>query len=309
VPGSRMSRIWSYLQRGSPARPVCFVVEMKHQLSRRYGLDREISRLLTILRHLPRRRNRLSTTNEKLEAMKTKDPATRSAKAENLAGLPKIVSAVEWRKASEKLLAKEKAATHARDALAAERRRMPVVKIDKSYVFSGPGGKVRLLDLFEGHRQLVLYHFMFAPDVDGWPTAGCPGCSMFVDQVGNLAHLHARDTSLCLVSRAPLAKIQRYRKRMGWSIPWVSSADSDFNVDFGVTTREGETFGLSIFLRDGDDIYRSYFTSGRGVEALGSVWTFLDLTPLGRQEEWEDSPAGWPQTPPYEWWRRHDEYE
>ena len=95
---------------------------------------------------------------------------------------------------------------------------------------------------------------------------------------------------------------------MGWSIPWVSSADTDFNVDFGVTTKEGETFGLSVFLRDGDDIYRSYFTSGRGVEALGSVWTFLDLTPLGRQEEWEDSPTGWPQTPPYEWWRRHDEY-
>ena len=240
--------------------------------------------------------------------MKTKEPETRSAKAEDRSGLPKIVSATEWRKASEKLLAKEKAATHARDALAAERRRLPMVKIDKSYVFSSPGGKVRLLDLFEGRRQLILYHFMFAPGVDGWPTAGCPGCSMFVDQVGHLAHLHARDTSFYLVSRAPLAKIQRYRKRMGWSIPWVSSADSDFNVDFGVTTKEGETFGLSVFLRDGDNVYRTYFTSGRGVEALGSAWTFLDLTPLGRQEEWEDSPAGWPQTPPYEWWRRHDQY-
>jgi predicted dithiol-disulfide oxidoreductase (DUF899 family) len=233
----------------------------------------------------------------------TKKPETMKAK-----GLPKIVSATEWRKASEKLLAKEKAATRARDALAAERRRLPMVKIEKNYVFGGPGGKVRLLDLFEGRRQLLLYHFMFAPDVDGWPVAGCPGCSLVVDQVGHLAHLHARETSFCLVSRAPLAKIQRYRKRMGWSITWVSSADSDFNVDFGVTTGEGETFGLSVFLRDGNDVYRTYFTSGRGVEALGSVWTFLDLTPFGRQEEWEDSPAGRPQTPPYEWWRRHDEY-
>ena len=137
-----------------------------------------------------------------------------------------------------------------------------------------------LLDLFEERRQLLLYHFMFAPGVDGWPTAGCPGCSMFIDQVGHLAHLHARDTSFCLVSRAPLANVQQYRKRMGWSIPWVSSAESDFNVDFGVTTDEGETFGLSVFLQNGDSVYRTYFTSDRGVEALGSVWTFLDLTPL-----------------------------
>jgi predicted dithiol-disulfide oxidoreductase (DUF899 family) len=246
--------------------------------------------------------------NQEFETMNTKKPQTTRAKAEAGAGLPGIVSPIEWQKARDKLLAKEKAATRARDALAAERRRLPMVRIDKSYVFTGPGGKVRLLDLFEGRRQLVLYHFMFAPGVEGWPTAGCPGCSMFVDQVGHLAHLHARDTSFCLVSRASLAKIQRYRKRMGWSIPWVSSAESDFNVDFGVTTAEGETFGLSVFLRDGDSVYRAYFTSGRGVEALGSVWTFLDLTPFGRQEDWEDSPTGWPQTPPYAWWRRHDEY-
>jgi predicted dithiol-disulfide oxidoreductase (DUF899 family) len=238
--------------------------------------------------------------------MNTKTPE--AARAETGVGLPEIVSSREWHEARDKLLAKEKAATRARDELAAERRRLPMVRIDKSYVFTGPGGKVRLLDLFEGRRQLLLYHFMFAPDVEGWPTAGCPGCSMFVDQVGHLAHLHARDTSFCLVSRAPLEQIENYKKRMGWSIPWVSSAESDFNVDFGVTTTEGETFGLSIFLRDGDSVYRTYFTSCRGVEALGSVWTFLDLTPLGRQEEWENSPAGRPQTPPYEWWRRHDEY-
>jgi predicted dithiol-disulfide oxidoreductase (DUF899 family) len=222
--------------------------------------------------------------------------------------LPQVVSQVDWEGAHEQLLAKEKQATRARDALAAERRRQPIVRIEKDYVFEGPDGKAALRDLFDGRRQLVLYHFMFAPDVEGWPSAGCPGCSMVVDQVGHLAHLHARDTSFVLVSRAPLANIEQYRKRMGWTIPWFSSEGSDFNVDFGVTTDRGETFGLSVFLRDGDDVYRSYFTAGRGVEALGSVWTFLDLTPLGRQEEWEDSPKGHPQTPPYHWWRRHDEY-
>ena len=206
---------------------------------------------------------------------------------------PKIVSQAQWQAAHERLLAKEKAATRARDKLAAERRRQPMTRIEKDYVFTGPKGPARLRDLFEGRRQLVLYHFMFAPGVSGWPQAGCDGCSMFVDQIGH---------------PAPLANIEAYRKRMGWTLPWYSSADNDFNVDFGRTTPEGETFGLSVFLRDGDDVYRTYFTEGRGVEALGSVWTFLDLTPYGRQEEWEDSPPGWPQTPPYTWWRRHDEY-
>ena len=223
--------------------------------------------------------------------------------------LPRVVLQAEWKAAHEALLVKEKEATRARDALAAERRRLPMARIDKEYVFEGPGGKARLVNLFEGRRQLILYHFMFAPDVEGWPSAGCPGCSMFVDQVGHLAHFHARDTSFVLVSRAPLANIEPYRQRMGWTIPWYSSEGTDFNSDFGLTTDQGETFGLSVFLRDGDDAYRTYFTDGRGVEALGSVWTFLDLTPLGRQEIWEDSPAGYPQTPPYEWWRRHDEYE
>jgi predicted dithiol-disulfide oxidoreductase (DUF899 family) len=223
--------------------------------------------------------------------------------------LPQVVSESEWEEAVETLRAKEKDATRARDGLAAERRRLPMVRIDKEYVFEGPLGEASLRDLFDGRRQLLLYHFMFAPDVEGWPDAGCDGCSMFADQVGHLAHLHARDTSFALVLRAPLANIEGYRERMGWEIPWFSSADTDFNVDFGVTTDAGETFGLSVFLRDGDDVYRTYFTSRRGVEALGSVWTFLDLTPLGRQETWEDSPAGYPQTPPYEWWRRHDEYE
>jgi predicted dithiol-disulfide oxidoreductase (DUF899 family) len=222
--------------------------------------------------------------------------------------LPNVVSQAEWLAASKQLLAKEKKLTREHDQLAAERRRMPVVKIDKPYVFEGPAGKVSLPDLFEGRRQLIVHHFMFAPDVGGWPSAGCSGCSMFVDQIVHLAHLHARDTTYALISRAPLSQIRSYQKRMGWTVPWYSSAGSDFNDDFGVTTPKGETFGLSVLLRDGDSVFRSYFTTGRGVEAVGSVWTLLDLTPYGRQEEWEDSPEGWPQTPPYQWWRRHDEY-
>jgi len=226
--------------------------------------------------------------------------------------LPPVVSEAEWRAAHDPLLVKEKEATRARDALAAERRRLPRVRIEKEYTFDGPQAEVALLDLFEGRRQLLLYHFMFGPNQD----VGCDGCSMFVDQIGHLAHLHARDTSFALVSRAPIEKIDAYKKRMGWTIPWVSSFHSDFNVDFGVgpetpqagVYQDGESFGLSVFLRDDDSVFRTYFTTHRGVEALGSVWTFLDLTPLGRQEEWEDSPEGYPQTKPYEWWRRHDEY-
>ena len=225
---------------------------------------------------------------------------------------PMVVSEKEWKAALERHRAKEKQATRARDALAAERRRLPRVRIEKAYTFQGPDGKARLADLFEGRRQLLLYHFMFGPNQE----AGCRGCSMVVDQIGHLAHLHARDTSFALVSRAPIARVESYRKRMGWTIPWYSSFESDFNHAMGVgpespqagKEQDGETFGLSVFLRDGDEVHRSYFTCGRGVEALGSVWSFLDLTPFGRQEEWEDSPEGTPQTPSYQWWRRHDEY-
>jgi predicted dithiol-disulfide oxidoreductase (DUF899 family) len=223
--------------------------------------------------------------------------------------LPAVVSMEEWSAAHEALLAQEKAHMRASDALAAERRRQPMVRIEKDYVFDGPDGKARLVDLFEGRRQLILYHFMYAPGVHGWPEAGCPGCTMFVDQVGHLAHLHARDTSFVLVSRAPLGRLLAYRERMGWDLPWYSSEESDFNDDFELTQPDYETFGLSVFLRDGDDVYRTYFTNRRGVEALGTVWSHLDLTPLGRQETWEGSPPGRPQTEPYTWWRRHDEYE
>src|SRR5580704_2221690 len=174
--------------------------------------------------------------------------------------LPQVVSLEQWQAAHRRLLAKEKQATRARDELAAERRRQPVVAIEKDYVFEGPQGEASLLDLFAGRRQLLVYHFMFAPGVDGWPEAGCPGCSFFVDQIGHLAHLHARDTSLVLVSRAPLARLEQYKRRMGWSVPWFSSSASDFNVDFGVSSEEGETFGLSVFLRDGERVLRSYFT-------------------------------------------------
>ena len=226
--------------------------------------------------------------------------------------LPPVVSQKEWVAVLQKLRAKEKEATRAWDALAAERRRLSMVRIERDYVFEGPDGKAKLVDLFEGRRQLLLYHFMFGPNQE----AGCDGCSMFVDQIGHLAHLHARDTSFALVSRASIARIERYRTRMGWTVSWFSSFGSDFNHAFGVGPASprpseyqgGESFGLSVFLRDDEKVYHTYFTAGRGVEALGSVWTFLDLTPLGRQEKWEESPEGYPQTPPYEWWRRHDEY-
>jgi predicted dithiol-disulfide oxidoreductase (DUF899 family) len=227
----------------------------------------------------------------------------------NRIALPPVVSPAEWQAAHEKLLAKEKAATHARDALAAERRRQPMMRIDRQYVFEEPGGgRPSLLDLFEGRRQLLLYHFMFAPGVNGWPDAGCPGCSLFTDQVGNLAHLRARDASMAWVSLAPLENIERYRKRMGWNIRWVSSAGNTFNRDLGLSTEEGERHGLSVFIRDDTEIFRTYFTSQRGLEMLGSVWSFLDLTPFGRQETWEDTPPGRPQSEPYQWWRRHDSY-
>jgi len=227
-----------------------------------------------------------------------------------MTAMPRIVSADEWQKAHDALLAKEKDLTHARDALAAERRQLPMVEVEKNYVFDSGTGPVSLLELFEGRPQLLLYHFMFAPGVRGWPDAGCPGCSMFLDNIGQFTpvHLQARGISLAVVSRAPLANIQAYQKRMQWPQRWVSSAHNSFNVDFGMTVPEGEQHGLSVFLNKDGTIYRTYFTSQRGTEALGNVWGFLDATPYGRQENWEKSPPGWPQEAPYQWWRRHDEY-
>ena len=226
---------------------------------------------------------------------------------------PKIVSREEWLAARNALLGKEKDLTRARDALNAERRRLPMVRVEKEYVFEGPDGKATLPDLFEGRRQLVLYHFMFGPN----QSEGCDGCSMVVDNMGHPAHLHPRDISRVLVSRAPLEKIAPFKKRMGWTIPWYSSNGSTFNPDFGLgpksaqpdTYQDGETFGLSVFLRDGEEVYHTYFTDRRGVEYLGSSFSYLDITPYGRQEDWEDSPEGWPKGPRYTWWRHHDRYE
>ena len=219
--------------------------------------------------------------------------------------LPNVVSPKEWQAEIDKLLVKEKELTRLGDAVNAERRRLPMVEIGKEYVFEGENGKATLLDLFEGRRQLVAYHFMFAPEVD----EGCPGCSWLVDAMSHPAHLHARDTSIVLVSRAPLEKLKTYQTRMGWKLQWYSSYGSDFNFDFGVSTDDGEEHGASVFLRENDNVYRTYFTGARGVEHLGSHWTYLDLTPFGRQETWEDSPTGWPQTEPYVWPRRHDDYD
>jgi predicted dithiol-disulfide oxidoreductase (DUF899 family) len=217
---------------------------------------------------------------------------------------PRIVSRTEWEAARLNLMAKEKAHMRAGDTLAAERRRLPMVKVDKEYVFDGPDGNATLLDLFQGRRQLILYHFMFDPTWD----AGCEGCSMLVDGIGHLAHLHARDVALVLVSRAPQTKLEPFRRRMAWTVPWYSSFGNEFNVDFDMTRDGEEKSGTSVFLRDGRHIYRTYFTNNRGDESYMSTWKMLDLTPFGRQETWEDSPEGWPQTPPYEWWRHHDSY-
>ena len=218
---------------------------------------------------------------------------------------PPVVSPQEWTAAREQLLVKEKEITRARDALAAERRRMPRMAVDKPYAFEGPDGPASLLDLFAGRRQLIVYRFFFEPGVHGWPDSGCRGCSFVADQVGHVAHLNARDTTLVFVSRAPQPDIERWKARMGWDdIPWYTLTD-DFDADFGVD----ELHGTNAFFHDGERIFRTYFIDSRGDEALGSTWAYLDMSALGRQEEWEDSPEGYPQTAPYQWWRRHDEYD
>jgi predicted dithiol-disulfide oxidoreductase (DUF899 family) len=216
---------------------------------------------------------------------------------------PPIVSPQEWEAAREEMLVKEKEITRARDALTAERRRMPTMAVEKEYTFEGPGGPVTLTDLFDGRRQLIVYRFFFEPGVSGWPEGGCPGCSFGADQVAHLSHLNARDTTLAYVSRAPQPEIERLKARMGWDVPWYTIT-SDFDADFGVD----EWHGTNAFLRDDGRVLRTYFINSRGDEAMGSTWTYLDITALGRQEEWEDSPEGYPQTAPYQWWHRHDEY-
>jgi predicted dithiol-disulfide oxidoreductase (DUF899 family) len=217
---------------------------------------------------------------------------------------PPIVTAQEWEAARQQLLVKEKEVTRARDALAAERRRMPWLAVEKDYVFDGPQGKASLLDLFEGRRQLIIYRAFFEPGVIGWPDHACHGCSMMADQVANVVHLNARDTTFAYASRAPQPDIARLKKRMGWIMPWYTIA-SEWDVDHGVD----EWHGTNAFIRDGDRVFRAYFVNNRGDEALGSTWSYLDLSALGRQETWEDSPEGYPQTRPYDWWNWHDEYD
>ncbi|HEX3490391.1 MAG TPA: DUF899 domain-containing protein [Streptosporangiaceae bacterium] len=216
---------------------------------------------------------------------------------------PPIVSAADWEAARERLLVKEKELTRARDALAAQRRRMPWLEVTKAYRFEGPGGSVGLTDLFEGRRQLIVYRAFFEPGVYGWPDHACRGCSMVADQVAHVAHLNARDTTLAFASRAPQPDIERVKERMGWTMPWYTMTDG-FDADFGVD----EWHGTNAFIRDGDRVFRTYFISSRGDEAMGGTWSYLDITALGRQEEWEDSPDGYPQTQPYMWWNWHDEY-
>jgi len=218
---------------------------------------------------------------------------------------PPVVSPQAWEAAREQMLVKEKAFTKARDALAAERRRMPWMAVEKTYQFEGPNGKVSLADLFEGRRQLIVYRAFFEPGVFGWPDHACRGCSLGADQVAHLSHLNQRDTTLVYASRGSQADIARLKARMGWeNIPWYTITDS-FDADFGVD----EWHGHNVFFRDGERVFRTYFINNRGDEAIGTTWSYLDLTALGRQEVWEDSPKGYPQTPPYKWWNWHDNYE
>jgi predicted dithiol-disulfide oxidoreductase (DUF899 family) len=223
---------------------------------------------------------------------------------------PPTVSPQEWKAAREKLLVKEKELTRARDALAAERRRMPWMAVEKDYTFEGPNGQASLEDLFEGRRQLIVYRFYYGPEVttttegESYPERACVGCSFVADQVAHPAHLNARDTTLAFVSRAPQADIQNLKERHGWgSIPWYEITD-EFDSDFDVR----EWHGTNAFIRQEGKIYRTYFIDARGDEQMGNTWNYLDITALGRQEEWEDSPEGYPQTAPYGWWNYHDAY-
>jgi predicted dithiol-disulfide oxidoreductase (DUF899 family) len=217
---------------------------------------------------------------------------------------PPVVTPQEWEAARQRLLEKEKEQTRARDALAAQRRRMPWLAVQKPYEFDGPSGQASLVDLFGGRRQLVIYRAFFEPGVIGWPDHACHGCSMMADQVAHLTHLNARDTSFAYASRAPQPDIARLKARMGWAMPWYTITD-DWDADFGVD----QWHGTNAFIRDGGQVYRTYFVDNRGDEALGSTWSYLDLTALGRQELWEDSPEGYPQTAAYDWWNWHDEYD
>ncbi|WP_433449552.1 DUF899 domain-containing protein [Streptomyces sp. CA-142005] len=215
--------------------------------------------------------------------------------------LPRIVSREQWRAAREELQRKEETVRRAREVLGQERRRLPMVEVDAGYVFEGGDGKATLLDLFEGRAQLVVHHFMFAPE---WEN-GCPCCAAFLDQVGHLAHLRARNTSFAAVSRAPFTRILPFKARMGWVVPWYSSSCSasqgDFNLDFEATVESGRGLvdrpGVSCFLRESDRVFHTYSVYDDGLDGLGTLSGLLDLTALGR------SPVGGERL------RLHDEYD
>jgi predicted dithiol-disulfide oxidoreductase (DUF899 family) len=233
---------------------------------------------------------------------------------------PPIVSRDQWLAKRTKLLADEKELTKQLDRVNAERRRLPMVKIEKDYVFDGPAGKQGLAALFDGRRQLIVYHFMFDPEWD----KGCSGCTTWVHALGDLSRLNGRDTTLVLVSRAPRVKLDAYKAQRRWSIPWFSSFGSEFNYDFHVTLdpnvapveynyrpkaemlarktpngTEGEEHGLSVFFTFDGEIFHTYSAYGRGTGCLTDAYALLDQTPYGRQQDFEDSPPGWPQKPTY----------
>lgn len=233
---------------------------------------------------------------------------------------PPIASSDKWLAERKKLLASEKELTKQRDRVNAERRRLPMVKIEKDYIFDGPNGQQSLKALFDGRRQLVVYHFMFDPE---WEK-GCPGCTGYVDALGDLSMLGDLDTTFALVSRAPLAKLEAYKAQRRWSVAWFSSFGGDFNYDFHVTLDEkvapveynyrnkaemearkgpnamkGEGHGLSVFFRIDNGVFHTYSVYARGTESLTDSYSLLDTTPYGRQQEFEDSPPGWPQKPTY----------
>src|SRR5262245_38185882 len=216
---------------------------------------------------------------------------------------PPIVSPQEWEAARQEMRVKEKEVMRARDALAAQRRRMPWQAAEKQYAFEGPDGQKSLVDMVGGRRQLIVHRAFVEPGTDNWPEHGCVGCSLMADHVPNLAHLNARDTTFVYASRASQADLERMKSKMGWRHPWYTMTD-DFDEDFGVK----DWHGTNAFIRDGDRVFRNYFVDGRGDEVFVGTWSLLDITALGRQEIWEDSPEGYPQTPPYDWWRWHDTY-
>jgi len=220
---------------------------------------------------------------------------------------PPVVSQSEWEAALTAMTERERKAAGEMHELAAARKRMPMVRVGRDYLFEGPDGQRSLPELFEGRSQLILYRFFFEEGVAGWPDAGCVGCSSVADSIPELGLVHARDITFAMASPAPQANLRRYAERMGWThVPWYTIRTESFSADFGVD----EWFGFNVFLHDGDDVYRTYFLQhGAMVQWIGSVWSLWSLTPYGGQSVDEDAPEGWPEAPDSFWFRRHDEFD